>query len=435
MTINKVFLYTLMGLLTWSCAKEDKEDDDIDNPVEKNDKEARTPYVLILGTENNSYVFPNVVSFDSGVYDSALESNNAIQMQGDRRIHFYKDKSLYTFVYNRDDPGKSASFVRRANKLIKRREYDLKNSIQARTDFETSVIGVYSDREYFPDQAVSPTSVKFFRFDTTNDAVSDPIEWDSKNFEGTGEVAYITDLRQYNSYLLAAIRPIKAYLDEGVFPDTALLFQTRDAHKTYIAVFDAATFRLVKVIKGDKGTGMIGGMVKATGKSGVEVLDNGEVYAFASAFNAPDRPSAVLKVDVGQGRFEDSYFVNLSQNSGNRKLFRCHYLGGTRFCLQFFAQEGLDVSSFGNSPEKASKFAIFDVATGELYMLTGEPEHIKGITDPYVDKQHQKVFFGFNTTNSDPAIYVIDANARTIRKGLTIKGEEVRALGVINSDQ
>ena len=431
MTTNRILLYALIGLLSWSCSKND-EPKGGDNSTPSG-VDASTPYVLILGTENNSYVFANAPSFDTGTYDSAANSKDAIQMQGDRRIHFYKDRYLYTFVYNRDDPGKSASFERKASKLSKRKEYDLKNSIQARTDFGASVVGTYSDREYFPKEAVSPTSVKFFRFDTTSDAVSDPIEWDSKNFDNIGEVAYITDLRQYKDYLLAAIRPIKAYLDEGVFPQTKLLLESRHTHTTYIGVFDH-NFRLVKVIKGDKGTGVIGGLIKATGKSGVEVLDSGEVYAFAAAFNATDRPSAVLKVNVENGSFDDTYFVNLTQKSGNRKLFRTHYLGGTRFCLQFFDKIGLDVTEFGDASGKASKFAIFDVATQQLDMLTGEPEYINSITDPYVDKAQQKIYFGINTDNTDPAIYVIDANAETISKGLIIKGQEVRALGVMKSE-
>ena len=67
-------------------------------------------------------------------------------------------------------------------------------------------------------------------------------------------------------------------------------------------------------------------------------------------------------------------------------------------------------------------------------MLTGEPEHINSITDPYVDKVQQKIYFGINTDNTDPTIYVIDANAKTISKGLVIKGQEVRALGVMKSE-
>ena len=86
MATNRIFLYALTGLLSWSCSKNDEPKGGDDSTP--SGTATSTPYVLILGTENNSYVFPNAPSFDTGTYDSAANSKDAIQMQGDRRIHF-----------------------------------------------------------------------------------------------------------------------------------------------------------------------------------------------------------------------------------------------------------------------------------------------------------------------------------------------------------
>ncbi len=429
---NKLLGLLVIILLLLGCSPDDIKNTETDIITQV---EVSNPYILVLGTDNNSYVFPNVTGFDSGTFNSSAESFKSIQMKGDRRIHFYEEDYMYSFAYNQDSPGKSLSFEIVNNVFKPRKEFDVSNGIQARTNFDQSIIGTYSDREYSLSQLnsgeIPQTYIKFFKFDVLGDLLHQPVKFHSYDFDNTQEVAYITDLRRYNQYLLAGVRTMKAYLEPGVFPEPILLFETDFSNRTYLGVFDES-YNLVKIIKDTLRTGMIGGLVKATGKTGVEVLDNGEVYAFASAFSSKDRPSGVLKVNTSNLEFDETYFFNINQASGDRKLYRVHYLGGTKFCLQLFKKTGLDVKEYYDAPGAASVFAVFDVATGDFDVLNGEPQNVKSITDPYIDKENQKIYFGINRKDASPAVYVIDAQAKTIAKGLSIEGQEVRALGKLS---
>lgn len=103
----------------------------------------------------------------------------------------------------------------------------MSNGIQARTNYNESIIGTYSDREYDPARvsAETPpkTAIKFFKANVQQDQLSPPVSWTSFNFDQTQELAYITDIKQYGDHLLTGIRTIKGYLPPNVFPEPILL--------------------------------------------------------------------------------------------------------------------------------------------------------------------------------------------------------------------
>lgn len=414
-----------------SCSPNQESGGDVDN---KGEIAVTSPYLVVLGTDFNSYIFPDVQTLDEGTFDSAKESAKSYQISGDRRFHIYNERYLYAFAYSQDNPGKSVSFELDDHYFRIRREYDLSNGVQARTDFNQNVIGTYSDREYSPSMLKEgerpDTYVRFFEFDTQADQVDQTNKWYSYDFDGTKEIAYVTDLKQYNTYILAGIRTIKGYLPPNVFPEPVLLFDSDYEDRTYVGIFDQ-NYKLLKIVKDTEKTGMVGGLLKATGKTGIEVLDTGEVYVFCSAFSSTTRPSGVLKLDGTALEFDKEYFYNISEASGGHKLYRVHYMGGTLFCLQLFGEKGNDVKKYYDSPGAAYKFALFDVAQNSFQILDGEPGNIVSITDPYIDKQSKKIYFGINTTDQNPGVYVIDALKGTLKKGLSIKGQEIRYLGAL----
>lgn len=428
--MKKTILFSslLLSFFLFSCTS----DDSSNGGGEDTTITVTNPYILVLGTDNNAYVFPDIPTFENGDFDSAAESKKSVQLRGDRRVHFYDEDYMYAFAYNQDSPGKSLSFEIKNGVFSMRKEYDLSNGIQARANYKESIIGTYSDREYEPAKVTaenSPnTAVKFFKVAVEQDQLLPPVSWPSFNFDQTQELAYITDIKQYGDHLLTGIRTIKGYLPPNVFPEPILLFDSDFTDRTYVGVFDS-NFNLTKIIKDTERTGMIGGMIKATGKTGIEVLDNGDVYAFCSAFSSTERPSGILKINTSDFSFDKDFFFNISQASGGKKLFRSHYLGGTLFCLQLFKQTGLDVTKYYDAPGAASSFAIFDIATQSLTMLTDEIQNVKLITDPFIDKDAKKIYFGINTTSDVPSIYVIDALQKTMTKGLVVRGQEIRALG------
>jgi hypothetical protein len=76
----------------------------------------------------------------------------------------------------------------------------------------------------------------------------------------------------------------------------------------------------------------------------------------------------------------------------------------------------------------ANQLAIFKAATGELTEVEGLPENISGFGNaPYCE--NGKAYIAVTTSDSYPAIYVVDAKSAKALKGVTIEATQVNGVG------
>lgn len=78
----------------------------------------------------------------------------------------------------------------------------------------------------------------------------------------------------------------------------------------------------------------------------------------------------------------------------------------------------------------ANALAIFDVETSTLTNVTGLPsaDVLSGFGNaPYAEDG--KVYMAVTTTNSYPAVYVIDSNTGVAEKGITVEATQISGVG------
>lgn len=399
---HNIFLLALGSmLLTFSaCSKDDNNGPDIPTGGDYQ-------YVIAASSGENSYLI-QTDNIDGG----SIRAQGGIQVLGNRSWYFYNDFAAYSFIYSQGDPGKTSSFVLNDEGILTpRKELGLNKSIQTR--------GVYNEYIYaaFSSRASTDPVATFYQINTKTEAVSSEISVNTKNFTGNGEMAYFTDIAQYGEYVLAGVRTIKAGADGGTWTDTDF------ADSTFVAVFNKDLS--VKTIIRDGGrTGQILGMSKSNGETGIEVVDNGDVYVFASATNSATAPSGVLKINKGDLTFDEEYFFDISEASGGNKLWRVYYVGDNKFVLQMYTNTG----QAGVTDGIITKFAVVDVATKDFDWVTGVPGDILEIGTPLIDKEENRVVFPIEAS-SGSHLYIVNPSNKTMTKGIEVVAEGIKGIG------
>lgn len=405
-----------VGMLAFTaCSSDDDLPQDPDNG--NGGEEASAQYVIAADDSENSYLLTTDVISEGSV---SPQGGSAEQVIGTPSWYFYKDLAAYSFVYRQGDPGTTQSFSLDSNgELLARNEIDLQVSIQARGIVENKLYVGFSSRNYEEPVAT------FFTIDGETQVVEGPFTIDTEALAGNGEYAYISDVTGYKDNVLMSFRTIKAGEDGG---DSAFNSDYND--HAYVAVFNQ-NLDLIKVIEDSGRTGIIAGQSRSQGETGVEPVDNGDVYVFSSALDNPDAPSGVLKINDGELEFDGDYFFDISQASGGHKLYRSFYAGGTTFVLQMFTEAGV---SNATPATTRTKFAVVDVADQSFEWVSGVPEGIQSIGVPYIDKERSEVVFPIET-NLYPTLYILDTQTATLNEGLEVVAEGIGAIGKLSPQE
>lgn len=415
--IKSIYLSMVaIGMLAFSACSSD--DDLSENPDNGNPGGQASPqYVIAADDSENSYLLTTDVISEGSI---SPQEQNTQQVIGTPSWYFYKDLAAYSFVYRQGDPGTTQSYSLDSNgELHARNEIDLQVSIQARGIAGNKMYVGFSSRNYQEPVAT------FFTIDGQTQIVEGPYTIDTKALAGNGEYAYISDVAGYKDYVLMSFRTIKAGQDGG---DSA--FNSDFNGHAYVAVFNQ-DLELVKVIQDSGRTGVIAGQSRSQGETGVEPIENGDVYVFSSALDNPDVPSGVLKIKDGELEFDTDYFFDISQASGGHKLYRSFYAGGTTFVLQMFTDPNV---SNATPATTRNKFAVVDVADQSFEWVSGIPNSIQSIGVPYIDQENSKVVFPIET-NLYPTLYILDTQSATLNKGLEIVAEGIGAIGKLSPQE
>lgn len=392
-------------------------DDDLNtNPDDGNDPSVDKQYVIAANDGENSYL----VTADSISNGQVSPLNgNGKQVIGTPSWHFFKDIAAYSFVYRKGDPGTTQSFVLNPDGSLKgRNEIDLSVSMQSKGRIGNELYLEYSSRDYEEPEAT------FYKINGLDQSVGDPIVINTESLADNGEYAYITDIAEHDDEILMGFRTIKAGED-----GSDNLFESDYNDHTYVGVFNQ-DMELENVIEDQGRTGMVAGQFRGGAETGVEPVDNGDIYVFSSAMDADDTPSGVLKINAGDlTQFDADYFFDISEASGGHKLYRPYYVGESTFVLQLFDEPN---TSSATPDDTRHKFAVVDVADQSFEWVDNVPNGILSIGEPMIEKEEHRVVLPMETSGY-PHLYSIDANTATMQEGLKIKAEGVDAVGRLST--
>ena len=422
------------------------------------------PYVIASqGTFSNTTT--NVLLTTETLDGGKVGMEHGLVNDGASYWVFWGDKYLYALTYNQGNAGTTRSYVMNSDYTLSARsaEYAVRR-------FTT--VGVYdkyvmttstgdgpqelADENGFLPKAilVSLLNVEDETY-TTNNTLEE--QYLSENFLGNGEFVTFAGLEQVGDKLYSAAVPmglsqygVKAeggkWVREG-FEDlikteaggsgsgsykAGELQWTQYPDECWVAIFDDETLSNKRLIKTDK-ISYAAGRYNSQYYQMIWGTDNGDIYVFSPSYakmmsdvrQQTTLPAGVVRIKAGSMEFDDSYYVNIEALTGGHSFQRTWYIGGTKFLMLMY-----DSLFEPGMTMVANKLAIFDAESGVLTPVEGLPasETISGFGNaPYTE--NGKTYIAVTTTDSYPAIYVIDNNTSKAEKGVTIEATKISAVG------
>ena len=413
----------------------------------------------VTASNSTTNVLISSVSLDSG---NVSVMGNGLVNDGATQWVFYKDKYLYGLTYNQGNAATTRSFIRNAEGELEARsgEYAVKR-------FTT--FGVYDKYVMATSTGNGPTEwadengylpkmflvsyldveAETFTANTTDKAYM------SENFLGNGEYVTLAGILERDGKLLSAAVPmgLSQYgvkdgggkwivagnedlvkteaggSGSGAYQKDELQW-TQYPNECWVAIFDDATLTSKKLIRTDK-ISYACGRNKSQYYQMIWAADNGDVYVFSPSYaktmsdprQQTTLPAGVVRIKAGEEEFDPTYYVNIEEKSNGRAFLRSWHITEDYFLLLMYDSPLTVDKTF-----TANQLAIFKAETGELTEVEGLPENISGFGNaPYCE--NGKAYIAVTTTDSYPAIYVVDAKSAKALKGVTIEATQVNGVG------
>ncbi|MFV0268864.1 MAG: DUF4374 domain-containing protein [Draconibacterium sp.] len=392
-------------------------DDDLD--PDKGDG-ATSKYVVVASSGENDYlVTGNAVAADS-TYNAT--SAGALQSVGNSFWTFVGDKVAYGFLYNQTEAGTTGSYILNEDgTLSQRNEIGLEVSIHTKGVVNDKLVVAYTDR--LRDITVA-NKAYFYEIDSETDIATAYTVVTNDMLE-EGEAGYLTDIAEYQGYMIAGARSINGPR-----------FTSDYLNNTYVVVFNS-DYTVKQVIKDEGRTGFVAGQKYSQGLTGLEVVDNGDLYVFSSGqtnyvvAESVLIPSGILKINAGKFEFDQNYFYNITEASGGYNLYRSYYMGGTTFVLTMYPGKG-SKATFGVN---ADRFAVVDVAAKTFAWVSNFPT-AAGIEndpflvgEPFIDSDNEQLIVPVVTSDNENYLYTINPTSATAARQSKVIAEGVSALG------
>ena len=422
------------------------------------------PYVIASeGTFSNTTTnaLLTAESLDSGT----LGMEHGLVNDGASYWVFWGDKYLYGLTYNQGNAGTTRSYVMNENYSLEARpaEYAVRR-------FTT--VGVYDKyvmttstgdgpTEFADESGYLPKAILVSLLDveaetyTTNNTLEE--QYLAENFLGNGEYVTLAGIEQVGDKIFSAAVPmglsqygVKADGGKWVREGFADLIKTESggsgsgAYKEgelqwtqypdecWVAIFDDQTLATKRLIHTDK-ISYAAGRNKSQYYQMIWQTDGGDVYIFSPSYaktmaDARQRtalPAGVMRIKAGAETFDDTYYVNFEALSDGLSFMRTWYVGGSKFLMLMY-----DTPLAPGQTMVANRLAIFDAESATLNYVTGLPSKdlITSFGNaPYVEDG--KAYVAVTTSDSYPAIYVIDTESAVATKGLTVAATKVGCVG------
>ena len=447
----------LMGVV--ACQKEETPHNKPNTP-----EAVERPYVIASqGTFSNTTTnaLLTAESLDGGTIGMA----DGLVNDGATYWVFWGDKYLYGLTYNQGNAGTTRSFVMNADYTLSARpaEYAVRR-------FTT--VGVYDKyvmttstgdgpTEWADENGYLPKSILVSLLDVENETytTNNTLEkhYLAENFLGNGEFVTLAGLEEVDGKLYSAAVPMglsqygvkvdggkwirEGYADlvkseaggsgSGAYKEGELQW-TQYPDECWVAIFEDETLASKKLIHTDK-ISYACGRNKSQYYQMIWETESGDVYVFSPSYAktmADERqqttlPAGVVRIKAGTEEFDTNYYVNIEELSDGRAFLRSWYIGGSKFLMLMYDSPLTPAKSMN-----ANQLAVFDAETATLTSVEGLPsaDVISGFGNaPYAEDG--KAYIAVTTTDSYPAIYVIDGATAQATKGLTVEATQIGAVG------
>ncbi|MCC8019856.1 MAG: DUF4374 domain-containing protein [Rikenellaceae bacterium] len=375
---------------------------------------------------------------------------------------YYGDKYLYRLVYNQGSAGVTTSYELNGEGTTSPRSntYEVKRftsyGFYDRYLITTST-GALDESLADPQTGYIPRGFLINYIDAENQTATSntAVIW-SEDYLGNGEYVTFAGLEQVGSRLFTAPVPmgmsqygVVTYPDKVVYEELVKkesggtnssqysegeIQWTQHPDEAWIAIYPDMDFDDDSAIKiKTEKISYAAGRNASQYYQMVWAADNGDVYVFSPSYaksmtesvQQTTLPAGVVRIKNGEDDFDDSYYVNIEEQSGGCGFLRSWHVTEDYFMLLMYD------APFGQSPT-ANRLAIFKGESGVLTYVTGLPAAsaiTKIGTMPYFGDG--KAYIPLLVENEDPAVYIIDAATAAAVKGVSVQATEITSVGVL----
>lgn len=426
-----------------------------------------TPMSYVIASEGTfSNTTTNALLTAESLDSGTLGMEHGLVNDGASYWVFWGDKYLYGLTYNQGNAATTRSYVMNEDYTLEARpaEYAVRR-------FTT--VGVYDKyvmttstgdgpTEFADENGYLPKAILVSLLDVeaetyaTNNTLEE--QYLAENFLGNGEYVTLAGIEEVDGKIFSAAVPmglsqygVKAEGGKWVREGFADLIKTEaggsgssNAYKEgelqwtqypdecWVAIFDDQTLDSKRLIHTDK-ISYAAGRNKSQYYQMIWKIDGGDVYVFSPSYAktmADERqrttlPAGVMRIKAGAEAFDDTYYVNFEALSDGLSFMRTWYVGGSKFLMLMY-----DTPLTPGQTMVANRLAIFDAESATLNYVTGLPS--KDLITSFGNAPYSedgKVYVAVTTSDSYPAIYVIDTESAVATKGLTVAATKVGCVG------
>ncbi|KAA6438360.1 DUF4374 domain-containing protein [Dyadobacter flavalbus] len=373
-----------------------------------------------VATAPSRYVVASAPVGSSGVADYLLTTSDlsqgtistvgkGIEQDGSYRYYITHKGKFFSLLYGQGNPGAVTTYtLSEAGELVKSSDFQ-SETVQVFAPAGDDILTIKVPRS-------GNESASWFRINADQSKIVGEGQINIVRLAGNGERAHFTWATQVGDKIFAPYMSIK-----GAAPD---VFGTAYPDSSWIAVFSYPAMQLEKVIK-DNRTSFIGSYFN----NGLLVDENGDTYAFSPAVAtssgkpAGTKPSAFVRIKKGTTEFDQSYYFNVQEKSGGKKVIGQTYLGKGKSLLYMLTDAA---NQYG-----PTRLAISDLYNQTFTWVTGTPESIASRSASYnnntVSADGKTIFVGINT-DAGSWVYAIDIATATARQGLKVEGGAITAI-------
>lgn len=181
-----------------------------------------------------------------------------------------------------------------------------------------------------------------------------------------------------------------------------------------------------KKIYGDDRLSYSSGRFRSQYYSQIANDDAGNTYVFSGAFNEKTKNKAgVIRINKGADSFDKNFYWDIETASGGYHFMKVWHISKNYFLLNFYNEKGSRDRNVGTT-----KYAVVDVAKKTFKWVESglpTPKQIRQAANAHTFDG--KAFLPITIENQKPAIYIIDPETATAKKGLEVDANAINGIG------
>lgn len=391
---------------------------DDDTPKQGETPQKGAKYLITATPKASEGVADYILTTDNLSQGKISTVGNGIEQDGTYRYYVTSNNKFFSLLYGQGNPGAVTTYQLNNKGTLDKLSNFQSETVQAFAPVKDDLLLMKISRS-----SDSPIA-SWYRLDTRTSQFVAEGQINTKDLANkeNGELAFFTWVTQVDDYVYLPYYTIKGNSTDR--------FGTAYPNEANIAVYSYPEMEYVKTIHDDR-TSHIGRYFN----NGLSVDEKGDAYAFSSSIATTNgeitstKPSAITRIKKGETAFDQTFYYNIEEASGNRYITSHLYLGNGKFLVNLHDTASKGTYSTGKD------LAIVDVYAKTLTDVTGLPtkEDIESIASKghYVSKAEGIVYIGI-TTKTGSYVYNIDATTAKATQGIEVEGGTITAISKLN---